>query len=167
MSRNCSQLVQACLRPYKDRGMWLLQQSSGCSQAHLIHSRTKQEWPCQPLLLCPVRFLVEDWAEIAPPASTTGAKAFSPPEGCGFTTGKPHRRNLTLPPISCSLWSSPFPPQHRDCKMKLQPELAPPEKSFLFHRQVSRGEQCKGEHPAGTPSQQSSPCTPGCAHTWG
>lgn len=91
----CSWLVQACLRPYNNRGMWLL------PQTHLIYSRTTQELPFQSFLLRPgiqpSRFLFEDWAKIAPPASTAGADEFSPPERCGFTRGKPHRSNVTLP----------------------------------------------------------------------
>lgn len=52
----CSWLVQACLRPYNNRGMWLLPQTSSCSQTHLIHCRTMQERPFQSLLLCPADY---------------------------------------------------------------------------------------------------------------
>lgn len=53
MSRICSRLAQACLKPYNNRGMWLLPQTSSFLQTHSLHCRTTQESPFQSLLLCP------------------------------------------------------------------------------------------------------------------
>ncbi|KAI1236010.1 hypothetical protein IHE44_0002105 [Lamprotornis superbus] len=128
----CSQLVQACLGPYNNREMWLLPQTSSCLQTHPIHCKNSLSSPFCFVHQYNLSFLFEDWPKIAPPASTTGAKAFSPPERCGFTIGKAHRMPL-LTPKEMWMGNTPghlhivpllpqelFPPCHQHCK-KLQP----------------------------------------------
>lgn len=88
----CSQLLQACLRPYSNRGTWLLPQTSVCKPSP---ARTAFPVPTALSNNTACHFYLKTGVKIAPQ------------KHCHLHCHL-QRRNGTPPPISCSLCSSPF-----------------------------------------------------------
>lgn len=114
----CSQLLQACLRPYSNRGTWLLPQTSVCKP---FPARTAFPVPTALSNNTACHFYLKTGVKIAPQKHCHLQE--SPKEGMEHCL-----------PSAAHCVHLPFPAQHsaplslQHCKIKLKPEPAPPEK---------------------------------------